>query len=284
MFLRLKILFFKNGEVIPFLEIEGDNLIIDLKYELQKDNVYILNFEYGCLENNSIINIINNIFTNYNLNYIDKYLWEQFLEDKYSEEKKRNNVVNIITPVSPSIVYDNNNNTINEHKTKIKLDNLEYLWYCSESLNNCYKILCYETKFDSDESYAVSLLNLIFNCDIDLKIKKCEMCNKPFITHTINTKKCHRVYKNEITCNQYAEKVRKKHQYDDPIKHLIKNVRDKFKNDEDKLNEFNEKLPIKKEQYFNDNKSFINWILNDYYYTDEGRKKIIERLNLSKYL
>ncbi len=289
MLLRFKELYFCNGVKTILVEIET-------KYELPKDfkyvfkdvfkgyNVYVLNFEYGCLDIFETEKLINKILNKYNLDYIDKELWNQFLEDKYKEEIDKYGKTVMFNKLKPHQADSSRFKELPKYKIDLNYDNYKYIWKCSETVNDCCKVLIYEERILNSEDYAYTLLNIIFNCNFDLKIMKCEICGKPFITFTKNQKKCHRIYKNGITCNRYSEKMRKANQYDDYIKHLIKNVRDKLKDNAEELKKFNEILPVKKEQFFNDKKSFIKWILDNYYYTEKGKEAVIERLGLSKYL
>ena len=284
MVLRFKEIYFDNGIKSPLLEIEDENkLPKDFIYELKLNNTYILDFEHGCLDNFETTNLISKILIKYNMEYIDKDLWRQFLNDKNKEDIDTIGKTNILGIPQSNQAYNLKVKELPKYKIDIN-NNLETLWESSESLKNCHKVIMYEEKINNIYDYSYTLLNFIFNCNFDLKIMICEICDKPFITFTKNQKKCHRVYKNNITCNQYYERIRKINQYDDPIKHLIKNVRDKLKGNEEELKKFNKILPTKKEQFANDKKLFIEWILDNYYFTEKGRKEVIKRLGLSNYL
>ena len=86
-----------------------------------------------------------------------------------------------------------------------------------------------------------------------------------------------------MTCRYEKIKIQKQHQNDDPIKHLIKNVRDLYENKPDEKEKFIEELDKKKTEYFNNNKDFVLWLLS-HYKTKEKRLEVIKRLELSTYL
>lgn len=284
MFLRFKELYYIDGTATILLEIDkdSDNLKdININYAIELDDVYIINLEYECFDNKSISNLIDKILIKYNMDFIDKNLWNKYLEDTEREKKDKCIPFNIISKPKFNIALNAKEKELCKYQFNFSTD-YKQIWYDSESLNNCIKIKFYEEKIYDDEDYAITLLNIIFNSSFNLKIKKCKICKKPFLTKTLNLLNCKRPFKDGISCNQYDSKIRKQHQYEDSIKHLQKNVRDKLKNDEDRLNEFNKLLPKKKIEYFNDNKSFVLWLLT--YYTKEGKENAIKRLGLAKYL
>ena len=153
----------------------------------------------------------------------------------------------------------------------------------SETTNDCYKVRICEFVVKNNEEYAFHLLHIIFNSAFDLKIKLCENCKKPFLTKTLNTKNCLRKNEKGLTCRYEKIKIQKQHQNDDPIKHLIKNVRDLYENKPDEKEKFIEELDKKKTEYFNNNKDFVLWLLS-HYKTKEKRLEVIKRLELSTYL
>lgn len=282
--LGFKEIYTNDGYIIPLFEIQKEKCIFNnLKYNIELEDVYILDLN-NCIDNFDTINLINYIFNKYNFDFIDKDLWKRFLIDKYNDDKNEYKKATIIKPIKPDLSEDVKYKPLNNYKTKIEYNNLKELWVSSESLNNCHKVNHYQDLTDNEDNYKYIVLNIIFSSNINFKIKRCKQCGKPFITNNQNFETCHRLFKDNITCNKYAEKVRKQHQYDEPIKHLIKNVRDKLKGNYEELENFNDELTTKKEEYLNDKKAFVKWILNTYYFTDDGRKKVVERLDLSKYL
>lgn len=283
--LSFKEIYYKDGTKTPLLEIEynANDKLNDITYNLDFNDSLYIDLNHNCLNNYNVMEIVNKIFNTFKVDYIDKYIWEEFIECEREQHNNNGGTKKYYKCPIPYIsLNDNNFNQLYSYKTKVLKDlNTETI---QNVYKNCHKVINYEVKFYNEEEYCYYLLEILFNLSFNFKIKKCKQCNKPFITHNQNFQTCTRIFKNNITCNKYYEKIRKQHQYDDPIKHLIKNVRDKLKNDYDKLDYFNQMLTTKKEEYLNDNKAFINWILDNYYFTDNGRKDVIERLNLSKYL
>ena len=283
--LWFKEIYCNDNYIKPLFEIPKDNGIFDdLNYNVELDDTYILDFN-NLIDNYDTIELINNIFSSFKLNFIDKDIWKQFLINKYNNEIRKEQKTHIIKPIKPNICENIKYKQPNKYKTKIEYNNLKELWTMSESLNGCHKIYIYNDLIDNKDNYKYIALNIIFSSNINFKIKRCKNCKKPFITNNQNFETCHRIYKNNITCNKYEEKVRKQHQYDNPIKKLEKRVRNKLEKDNvDLYEKFKSELPNKRKEYYNDNKSFINWILNNYYFTENGRIKVIKELELSKYL
>ena len=151
MLLRFKELYFCNGVKTILVEIET-------KYELPKDfkyvfkdvfkgyNVYVLNFEYGCLDIFETEKLINKILNKYNLDYIDKELWNQFLEDKYKEEIDKYGKTVMFNKLKPHQADSSRFKELPKYKIDLNYDNYKYIWKCSETVNDCCKVLIYEER------------------------------------------------------------------------------------------------------------------------------------------
>ena len=98
-----------------------------------------------------------------------------------------------------------------------------------------------------------------------------------------NTQKCKRLYKNGLTCSEYADKIRRQNANNEPIKRLKKRVRDLFKDDYDALYDFSIKNEAKQKEFYNNPKEYILWLL-EHYKTQERKNMVIEELGLSKFL
>lgn len=293
---RFKELYMKNGTSTILLEMEKDNNLKNIQYTKKLKDVYIIDLETDVFKNEQILKIINIIY-NEMLNddpkdkIINKEIWNKYLEFKSDKEKIYNEEFGTTTtkiygkPIFNECFFGFNKDN-HKYKNKFifpKESDYEQLYIDSETGNGCYEIRYYEFYAKNEEEYAFYLLNTIFNSNIDLKIKSCENCKKPFLTNTLNTKNCLRKNEKNLSCRYEKIKIQKQHQYDDSIKHLIKNIRDLYENKPEEKEKFNYDLIKYKEKYYGDNKSFVLWLLS-HYKTEEKRQSAIERLNLAKYL
>lgn len=295
--IRFKELYKKDKIATILLEVEkSNNTLTDLEYTKELKDVFIIDLETDIFKNSEIDRLVRFIYNEIldknlkeNSKIINKDIWNKYLIFKENEDKIYNEKLGTTTTIhyeKPSFneaITKDNNDSIKYKFNFPKIDDYGKLYIDSETTNNCYKVRIYEFKVRNNEEYAFHLLHTIFNSGFDLKIKLCENCKKPFLTKTLNTQNCLRLNERGLTCRYEKIKIQKQHQNDDPIKHLIKNVRDLYENKPKEKEKFIEELNDKKIEYFNNNKDFVLWLLS-HYKTKEKRQDAIERLGLSIYL
>ena len=294
--LRFKELYKKDKTATILLEVEKqNNILTNLEYTKELKDVFIIDLETDIFKNSEIDKLISLIYTEIvdkNLKakdrIINKDVWNKYLIFKEEKDKIYNEFGAITTTHYEKPSFNEASNAYNDNNIKYrfefpKIEDYEELYVDSETTNDCYKVRICEFGVKNNEEYAFHLLHIIFNSAFDLKIKLCENCKKPFLTKTLNTKNCLRKNEKGLTCIYEKIKIQKQHQNDDPIKHLIKNVRDLYENKPDEKEKFIEELDKKKTEYFNNNKDFVLWLLS-HYKTKEKRLEVIKRLELSTYL
>lgn len=309
---RYKVNKYDNYRFICFLETNEDFVINNLKYIYQiSNNRYAFDIQFGLFDNLSdkgikyLDKIINGdtIKTN-KINYINKKNWQErnlyklnFIEDDiigFSSQFK----------MPKTYKYDIDFiNTIEENKIIVNQYN-DYLNNYSNKIINTYnkinkndndikevnptdyyfaEFLGLETNPKDESELVIDFLEMIFFFKPPIVVRKCEDCGKYFICKSGNTHKCNRIGSDCMTCSERADKIRKQHERNEPIKKLLKKVRDHLRYDEVTYQKFCDENYKKKKELFEKDKEYVEWLLG---YFDKNRQQdIINKIDgLEDYL
>ena len=283
-------IYLKNDICKPLLEltISNDNNIKNINgiYKISKSN-YCIDIQHSLFDNlkPETLKYIDEVFKNLKVSYLNKERWNEYLDRKYEEELKTKHIATRTLPiVEPKSIayYGKSNHKPRDDKYKFEFDNnLENLY--TNYNRNSNKVLLYEDIASNEIEFITKFFYIIFNANFTLGIRKCDNCNRYFITKPGNNFKCKREFTNGLTCSEYSDRIRRQHYNEDPIKALKKHVKDLLKKDPDELYNFCIEDAKNKIQYYNDNKLYVIWLLS-FYRTKVGKDRIIQKLGLSIYL
>lgn len=175
---------------------------------------------------------------------------------------------------------------VNFPKSKDELKNLythlKIMYLKRETDNYIESIKKYEVIIDNEIKLIHAFLDMIFEFEAPLNLRKCELCGKYFIRQSGGQKRCTRFYKDGKTCMEYIENSKNKYENLSDIKRLENNVK-AFTNSarHDDYERYIDNHKKMKEEL--SEKEYVSWLLT-FYVDDERRKKAIERYNLQQYI
>ena len=117
----------------------------------------------------------------------------------------------------------------------------------------------------------------MFSSQVKFRIKKCEICEKYFITKDTHKQKCDRVY-NNISCAQYSTSINGYFEKKSPIYILEERVRSKCRHNSTKYVSYLEEKYEMKRKYKDEPQKYVNWLLN-HYDSEKKREEIISKID-----
>ncbi len=228
---------------------------------------------------------LNGIFKECKLKYLNKEIWGHLIDSKIIkknyiltiEKKKRDLAISHKNKKKKDEVdiFEKNFNNYIDYKygklENVKLKPLKHYYF-----NECiYK----------ENDLIVCFLDIIFNLNIALNIKKCTMCDKYFIVKSGNHYKCSRVYLKNLTCSEYSDKIRRQFTNDKPINKLKSYLRNRIpKDDDEAYYDFSLKIEKLGKKYYGDKKGYVNSLLNSYCKDKKDKENLIKEFELQEYL
>lgn len=291
----------KNSKDITAFFSSFDNILKkeDFDKKGKKYILYLLNI------NNSLFNNLSDNNNNFLDNLLKTSLWPEFNYNMW-DYLRNDRVINDYT-------YNNIS-----FKSIPKYDTTKFNWYkydpnkdsitFKNKLDDDFQILKnYKSKKEEDfnpntivgdvskvrvnniEMLIILLFDIIFSHkDFKLKIKKCENCNKYFITNHNGNKYCDRNFKDNLSCKEYKKKIQVKSHYNTDIKKLEKRCKDLYNKNKSKYTNSNISFieyRINLNNKLNNNtKLYVKNLLDIFYMTDKRKLEVIKKLELEKYL
>lgn len=264
---------------------KNNSIFSNFKYVSKNEEEYLINIEYGCFDILSSHKLLDDIFESIKIDYIDKIVWENYLNKKHENDLRENGKAYIIKKPEYKVLGKNAkfNSKVKRKFQAPQNDNLQELYKSGEYIGyqkSC-KVILYDCYFDNEDEYLITLLNIILNCNMHFVIRKCNICKKYYISNSNKLKNCNRIYKTNLTCREYANDLNKNISKNNILKKLIKNVRDNYKKDYNLIQDFNDALKDKRKETTNNEDEIIKWILATYYKSEKTRNNAIKRLDLS---
>lgn len=255
---------------------DDDAYFFDLQYalfdNLKKDGILFLDNIFADVLKKEKKEYINKKFWNkynpYHIHLVENNLNKLQLKNNKQNHKKTDfefinslDEIKKITSYIPKIFKNNDN-----------LDDIK---------NNFVEFNGFTLNPQDEIDCIICFLEMIFWFEFPYIVRKCNDCQKYFITKSGNTSNCCRIGKDGLTCSERADKIRRQHTRDIPIKKLEKKIRDMLR-DKLEYNEFIEENNNKKNEFYGKNKEYVLWLLT--YINPDKINKVIKDLELEKYL
>lgn len=142
---------------------------------------------------------------------------------------------------------------------------------------NVEEYTCYSVKIENEIELIRYFFELVFSSQVKFRIKKCEICEKYFITKDTHKQKCDRVYDN-ISCAQYSTSINGYFEKKSPIYILEERVRSKCRHNSTKYDTYLEEKYEMKRKYKDEPQKYVNWLLN-HYDSEKKREEIISKID-----
>lgn len=254
------------------------NYTFDLQYALF-DNLSEIGEKY-------IDSIIRRIQKEDKKEYINRKLWKKY--NIYPLNLSEEDLIGIY-PTDGTLKHDKNNfefiNSLEEIKEILyKLcDSFDSTKSFGKLTRNFKEFIGFELSPKTEIDTINYFFEMIFWFNIPFIIRKCEDCGKYFICRSGNTHTCNRIGSDGMICSERKDKIRRQHERNEPIKKLLKKVRDHLRYDEVKYQKFCDENYKKKKELFGKDKEYIEWLLA--YFDKNKQQDIINKIDgLEDYL
>ena len=246
-----------------------DLSISDLKFRQKKENEFELDFEYDIFDSlkNTTIQSLDRMIEfskhakipkNRNKDYIDKDLWEEFIEKEKFETLEVDNFI-FKDIIKNMYTLSSTTETVYPYDDDIMLPQI---------------IKTINSKCFYEQQLLYVFLSMIFYSGKHFIVKKCSICNKFFVTTDARTLLCNRILDDGLTHLQQKNKYANL----SVIRKMEKDIDErnrKYLPDEERKKYLIQKKKAKKE-------GEIFEFLLSHFSKEETRKKYIELLNEEK--
>lgn len=143
--------------------------------------------------------------------------------------------------------------------------------------------MLYENNVYNEIDLIHKFFDIIFSRHYTLGIRKCQNCEKYFLTQPGNNFRCERIFDKNLTCSKFADKIRRQFSKDKPIQDMKKYIRDLYRHNEEKLENFSNEDYDNMKEFYGNKKKYVLFLLS-HIKNEEKQIELIKRFGLSTYL